>query len=191
MLKLLGELLHHSVRPTLPSARQLPIAGDAVAASGLGSDSRGARDSEAGFTLIELLISLSIIGILAALSLTAFFVYKDKAEYAKAETDLRTSLVAFIVGDQDAVAGDSLALTYTNQTGGSVPAAMEQFLPKAVTSKGVEIGAQYQYCDSTDPPFQVKMYLTAESCLADKRVEWTKFCGGTEVRLENLPGGHC
>ena len=42
-----------------------------------------------GFTLVELMISIAILGILAAISIPNFRLYKDKAEYAVVRTTLR------------------------------------------------------------------------------------------------------
>lgn len=52
------------------------------------------RAASAGFTLIELLVVVSILGILAAIGLTKFYVYKQKAHDALAESDLRNSITA-------------------------------------------------------------------------------------------------
>ncbi|MCC6954753.1 MAG: type II secretion system protein [Deltaproteobacteria bacterium] len=149
------------------------------------------RRGEDGFTLIELLIVVSIIGILAALGVTTFTLMKERAEYARGQDTLRSAQTAFEVGDQEAAPGTTVALTYTGDAGGAVGGALGALLPGAVTPLNVDLGAMYEYCDSSSPPLQVKQFLNVVPCNSTRRLTWTRFCGGTEIRLENLPNPGC
>ncbi len=140
-----------------------------------------------GFTMIELLISVAIIGVLAALSMSAFFIYKNDAEYAKAETDLRNARTAFEAGIQDDPSG-SLALAFTGTGGGVLPVAMQNVLPNAMTSKDVKLGVQYDACPAGGGAGVLSQYLVATSCNAHRAAMWTRFCDGIEVFVGEVPG---
>jgi type IV pilus assembly protein PilA len=52
------------------------------------------NDSESGFTLLELLVTIIVIGVLAAISIREFNVYKEQSFDARAEHDLRSAVTA-------------------------------------------------------------------------------------------------
>ena len=146
--------------------------------------------SEKGFTLIELLYSVSIVGILAAISMTAFYVYKEDVEYAKAVNDLRNARTAFEVGDSEASAGDAMGLTFTATTGGEVVAPLDEYLPGAVTSNQVMLGAQYRNC-SPDEGMVINQMLVSIPCNAERYTSYTRFCNGLEILQNDIEGGGC
>lgn len=134
-----------------------------------------------GFTLVELLVSIAIVGILAALALTGFTIYKQDAEFAKAESDLRNARVSMEAGSQDLPDGYSLPLTYTSTTGGAVEDPIEEVLPEGVTSKDVQLGVNYESCAGSSP--DVHQYIVAIACKGGENNArtWTKTCDGLEI----------
>ncbi len=147
------------------------------------------QQREQGFTMIELLISISIIGILASLALTSFSIYRENAEYTKAESDLRNSRVAMEAGTQDISGAFSLALSYSGTAGGNVPAPLDSVMPQAVTSSDVRLGVAYDSCPVGAGAGAVEQYIISSSCKGRKSVSWTRFCDGMEVTIPELPFG--
>jgi prepilin-type N-terminal cleavage/methylation domain-containing protein len=138
------------------------------------------KQSEAGFTLIELLYTFTIIGVLSVLSMSAFFVYKENAEYAKAEATLHGARLALQQGELDASPGMNVGMTWTGTGGGVVSGDLAVIMPGASTSKKVRLGGMYNDCSALNglDPWEVAI---AQPCNADRYVRWTKFCNGIQL----------
>lgn len=147
---------------------------------------------EEGFTLVELFVSMAIVSILAAIAYTSFALYKENAEYSKAEVDIRNALTAAEVGDQDAVAGMSIGLTTSGKVGGPVVGALAAILPGMVTTEEVQLSASYSHCAGAGP-FDVKHQIIAQPCKADRYTSYISFCGGIQLLQRDLalPAGTC
>lgn len=151
---------------------------------------RGAATAEGGFTLIELLYTLSVIGILSAMALASFYVYREDVEYRKAEYDMRNARIALEVGDQEAPAGFSVPMTDTATAGGPVQGVLAEILPGAVTSPDVLLGVQYDGCiNHSAGNWTINQLLLSRPCKADRYTSYLKHCNGVEVIQRNLAQG--
>lgn len=143
--------------------------------------------NQSGATMIELLYVIVIIGILASISIVSYSMYKEKAEYAKAEATLRNARTAFEVGDQDAPDGLNVPITFSGVIGGPVVAPLATILPGAQLSIDVRLGAAYNSCTPAVDPATVHQFLIAQPCRAGEYIAWAKLCNGTELTLHNVP----
>lgn len=151
---------------------------------------------EGGFTLIELIIVFSIIGILASMAVTAFYVYREDVEYAKVEADLRNARLAasaFEFEDDSLPAGFSVPLTFSATDGSPLAGNLATILPGGSVSPDVMLGASYDACDATSHPFDLNSRILSLPCRADRYAFYVKFCGGFNIYIPNiaLPGGIC
>ena len=85
-----------------------------------------ARKNEKGFTLIELMIVIAIIGILAAIAIPQFSLYRTRSYNSAAQSDLRNAATA-----QEAYFVDES--TYCNAEGTLTGATYRLYLSENVT----------------------------------------------------------
>lgn len=143
---------------------------------------------ERGFTMIELIMTSAIVAVLAAIAYTGFVIYKDEAEYSKAEHDLRNALTAIEVEDQESASGAVIGPAISGLSGGAVTGTLANILPGMATSKNIKLMAFYSNCDGKGA-LSLKHFIVSISCKAQRYVSQTSFCGGTSVRSENLSAG--
>ena len=144
---------------------------------------------ENGFTLIELLFVIGTISILAALSWGSYQIYKQDAEYSKAESLIKTAQTAIVLGNMEAGIGEVHGYVESGTGGGLLPDNMQDFLPGATTPKDVALGALLEVCADDSP--MVNMFLVARPCKSDREVTWVQFCDGTQILSPSIAGGGC
>ena len=146
--------------------------------------------SEQGFTLIELLTVIGILGVVEALGLTSFYVYKSDAAYAVSARLIQDSVqaveasmslpdqvfpsvAAYSQATQGVIADPSAA---TVLTGVMVPRKMKlqfSFDPTCLSSACVAASLQANHCQAIDFP------------------RWFRYGDGVDIRLEHISGVGC
>lgn len=91
-----------------------------------------------GFTLLELLVTVTIIGILAAISTSVYQEYKERARVAATASDLRNFASGFW-------AYSTAYENFPNDTNLVLPPGMESFIAQNVWNQGPAIGGQYNW----------------------------------------------
>lgn len=134
--------------------------------------------SERGFSLIELMAVLIIISILSGLGITSFGVYKENAEYAKAEMALRSARTGLQQGELNANPGFSIGMTWSGLAGGAVNGDLATMMPGAAVSEHVRLGGLFNDCAGGNP-LQVWQLAVAQPCKGERYTRWTKLCNGT------------
>lgn len=152
---------------------------------------KGSFESQRGFTLIELLISMGLIGILSAISVTAFAFYKKQAQITQADSDYRNARTASEVGYQERENEDLvIGLTYSATDGSALTGDLKTMLPGAVVTDGVRLGASVNTCLSSGGG-AVAQQVIAESCKGQVYNSWLRNCDGTEVFMYNVDSPGC
>ena len=147
--------------------------------------STSSRD-ERGFSLIELLTVIGILGILASLSLSAFSIYRESAEYSKGDATMHSARTALYAGELDLGEDFTMAYTTSTTTGGALVGPMAQALPGMIMTKDLRLGVEVNACDDSSGPFDRAQFIVAQPCRATRELRYEKFCGGSEVILENV-----
>ncbi len=146
--------------------------------------------SERGFTLIELLTVIGILGVVAALGLTSFYVYKSDAAYAVSARLIQDGVQAVeaslsvpdqvlpSVGSYSQVSQGPISdpSAATVLTGIMVPRKMKlqfSFDPTCVSSACVAASLQANHCQALDDP------------------RWVRYGDGVDIRLEHIAGAGC
>lgn len=142
--------------------------------------------ADSGFTLIELLVTVSILGILAGLSLASFTLYKQNAEYSKGSATLHNARVAYNVGELDLPQSYALSFTESGTNGGDLSGELARVMPGTNVPDKVRLGVEVSVCDDSSDPMDRAAFLVAEPCYSNEELRWQKFCGGIEVLTEHV-----
>ena len=140
--------------------------------------------------MIELLVVMLIIGVLAQLSVVGFYVYRGRAEFAKADSLYRNARTAAYAGEQDN--GENFSLDYTESldSGGGLVGDLASAFPGLSTPKDVIFGASVSPCDGED--LAVNLVIASKPCRGDgKHIQYTRMCNGVETLDRNAPGNGC
>lgn len=143
-----------------------------------------------GFTLIELLTVMTVIGILAGLSIVSFQVYRKNAAYSVAEHTLRNAQAAVEASEL----GQEAELPTVPLTTHSGPGGINNG-PSAAVLQGMMLPAnvqlQVEYDPSCDNAGCQAEYLQVNHCRAEKFVRFIRFGDGTGLTLRRIPGASC
>lgn len=145
---------------------------------------------ESGFTLIELLTTMSLIGILAAISIQSFQVYRQSAAYGVAESAMRhgrTALEAAIV--QPDIELPEVDMVEQQIGGEMTDAEARALMPGFVLPKNLKlIVFNDPACIDSSC---IASFLQVEPCLGTKHVSWTRMGDGDELLVGDIPGVDC
>lgn len=141
---------------------------------------------ERGFSLIELLTVIAILGVLVGLSMGAYTIYRENAEYAKGDATMHQARTALYAGESDLPDGFTMAFSQSTTTGGTLIGAMGQAMPGAVMPKDLRLGVEINACGPLSGPFDREKFIVSEPCRAKRAIHYQRFCGGSEILLENV-----
>ena len=142
------------------------------------------------FTLIELLVSIAIIGILAAMAIASFSIYKKDAHYARAVSDLTNARKAAEVGLIDFPDGVNIGLTWTGTQGGNLPGQLSGVMPGFISSEDVQLGFMFNACGGAQD-WGMQYWMMSQACKGEERVVYMKFCNGIDVMMPHMMGVFC
>lgn len=148
------------------------------------------KNKEAGLTLIELLTVLSTLGVLAALALPSFKLYKQKAAYSITEGTLRNARLAMQAGitssDSDPAA---VPLTVQNSPGNFSNPLANALMPGMVIPQQTKV--QIYYDPTCDMAGCFSEILQVDHCSATEYTRWLRRGDGLVTHLENVSGSNC
>ena len=146
------------------------------------------RRMERGFTLIELLTVIVLIGILSALSLKAFEIYRSNAAYASVETTLHNAVIAAEASQTNPDQLPPMLGWYMQKGPGAITnASAAEYLPGLRLPMKTTIWAMYNPgCSSA---FCLSDFIQVTHCLSKQFAFWIRWGDGFAMTFRNIPGG--
>lgn len=145
--------------------------------------------AELGFTLIELLVVISIIGILAYLGLTSFYVYRSDAAYSVINTTFRNARTSGEASLNDL--DNPPVLTNASQAaqGPITDPSAQTYLPGMQLPRNVTMQVRYNpACVAAGCEAE---FLEFKHCVGNEYLQWIRLGDGTELHLDHLAGAGC
>lgn len=146
--------------------------------------------SQRGFTLIELLTVVGILGILAYLGLTSFYVYRSDAAYAVVTETVAQSVTALEAGGANP---DELLPTVTAFTQASQGPLTNSDAAKILP--GLRVPRRTKFFFDHDPSCTTSLCeqtsIEVRHCLGQDFVRYVRYGDGADVRLEHIAGVGC
>lgn len=148
------------------------------------------RRSQAGFTLIELLTVIATVMVLAALSISAFSVYRSSAAYAGVATTLRNAVnaaSASTINPEELPA--AVGLLSQTSPGQMTDARARAFLTSFQLGKNMKI--QVSYDPTCTSAACTESFVQVNHCSGKAYQQWMRFGDGSDVLVESIPGAGC
>ena len=141
---------------------------------------------EDGMTLADLLVTIGIIGILAAIAIQEFGVYRQRVNYVLSEETLRDARTALEGSNIDEANGaGGMQVAWLNKPGKPPTAAARRLLPGYVVPQRSDILVlKNPTCGNA---MCLKEYIRARNCNADKYLYWYRFGNGIELTVRDVP----
>ena len=147
---------------------------------------KSVRRSERGFTLIELLTVIVILGILAALSLQGFVLYKASAAFAVSTSTLRDAQTALYAAQTAPNATFDPVDTSQRAQGALATAEGREIFPGFLLPKSIDFAYAFDpTCVDSSCPFQTRVEVRHQA--GQKYWRWIRFGDGVEAKLQ-VPG---
>lgn len=146
--------------------------------------------SQKGFTLIELLTVIGIIGILAGLSIVSFSVYRSKASYAVAFSQLKnvkTVMDATLV--QPDMTFAPVPYTEITAVGPITDPAVVGLLPQVQMGQHLKLAVEFDP-NCTDGSCNSE-FLEVRHCKGEEYAQWIRAGDGVEQWVERIVGSGC
>ena len=148
------------------------------------------KGSSKGFTLIELMTAIATLGILSAMSIQSFKIYRENAHYTRAASALRNGEVAV----HAALSTPDIVLPSVNMYSQVVAGEIADLSAREIVP-GLVLPVDVRVRVYNDPTCSnggcIAQFLQANPCHGTSYANWTRFGDGEEILITNLPGVGC